>query len=816
LELELSRLLVSTAVAVCLSLGTSSANAQDAPAKADAPTATQSPAPGQSGTSTSASTAPAADTPKTEGNADALPEVEVIQQTQETAEPEQVAKPKKKVTQSPSEEYYEPAPKPKKVKMPSTPVAPPASADPGQFDSETAAEDGLDAGASLSAIQGSSTAPGAVKGYVVKEGIAGTKTATPLQEVPQSISTVTRKQIEDRRPQTLNDSLAYVPGIRLSFDPRFDTFSIRGFDATYTGVYRDGLRQLSASFGQFRTEPYGLDSITILRGPIAALYGAGNAGGIVDMYTKRPTETPFHEVEYQMGSHNRFQGNFDFSGPVGENSKVLYRMTGVVRESEGQFMGFADDRLYLAPALTFKIDPNTKLTVFGEYMDATTGANTAWLNDFSDPDRTRRTNIWSGDPAFNDFEQKQERVGYEFEHKMSEGVILRQKARYEHLKENAEYIDIVEETAPNVFRREAGIVESDVHIGNMDNQAEFKFATGIAQHTLLAGVDATYITYTEGYGYWDQVPPLVNFNYGEQYIPAPPIDSIEKNKQFAIGAYLQDQLKVGRWVLTLGGRRDWVDTDFEASDGSITKGNDQAWSGRAGVSYLFDAGFAPYIAYGTSFVPNAGFDVEKGTPFVPTTAESKEVGFKYLVPGYNAALNGALFDIEQTGGVFYDPNADRSVQRGALRSRGFEIEGIASLGNGLSLQASYANIDMRIVDGVEGTIGKVVTFSPRHTASIWAYYTIEDGTFHGLGFGSGVRYVGTSYGNDRNTFRNDPRTVLDAAAHYDLSGFAPQFAGARLQFNVSNVFDNRDDYCESDYCYESQGRTILGSLRYRW
>jgi iron complex outermembrane receptor protein len=675
---------------------------------------------------------------------------------------------------------------------------------------------------------GGSTQPGAVDGYVVKEGSAGTKTNTPLQEVPQSISTVTRQQLEERKPQSLGESLAYVPGVRLNqsgFDPRFDTFFIRGFDATYTGLYRDGLRQLSSGFGQFRTEPYGLDSITVLRGPIAALYGAGNAGGIVDMYTKRPTETPFNEVEYQMGNYDRFQGNFDFSGPAGSNKNVLYRFTGIVRDSDTQFLGLPDDRLYLAPALTFKINPDTKLTVFGEYMDAKTGGNTAWLNDFSDPNHTRRTNIWSGDPAFNAFDQTQERVGYEFEHRVNEAVTFRQKARYEHLDENAEYIDIVEETSPHEYSRAAGIVESDVHTANMDNQVEARFGTGPVRHILLAGVDATYITYKEGYGYSEDVPPLIDFNYGRQHIPAPPIDSTETEDQFAIGAYLQDQIKLDRWVLTLSGRHDWVHTEFETTDSegtTSTTGNDQAWSGRAGLTYLFDSGFAPYIAYGTSFVPNAGGN--DGTPFKPTTAESKEVGFKYLVPGYNASLNGALFDIKQVGGLSTDPETQAAVQRGALRARGFEIEGVTSLDNGLSLQASYTYVDMKILDGVDDSFiefpvvvnGNTLSSTPKHLASIWADYTIKDGAWHGLGFGSGVRYIGTSYGNDRNTFQYDAHALVDVAAHYDLAGLAAQFAGARLQLNVTNVFDRRDTVCSDNYCYEDQGRTVLGSLRYRW
>ncbi len=668
---------------------------------------------------------------------------------------------------------------------------------------------------------GGSTPAGAVNGYVAKDGTVGTKTNTPLQEVPQSISTVTRQQLEDRKPLSLGDSLAYVPGVRINqsgFDPRFDSFYIRGFDATNTGLYRDGLRQLNSGFGQFKTEPYGLDSVTVLRGPSAALYGSSNAGGIVDMYTKRPTETPFREIEYVMGNHDRFQGNFDFSGPAGFNDSVLYRFTGVVRDSDTQYPGIPDDRVYLAPAFTFKIDPDTKLTVFGEYMDLKIGSNTAWFQDRSDPDHTRRTNIWSGDPGFEFYDQTQERVGYEFERRVTSAVTVRQKARYEHLSEESAYIDLVEETAPNVFSRGAGSVESSFHGLNMDNQVEARFSTGAFRHVVLAGVDIGFISFKEGSGYSELVPPLIDFNYGQQVIPRPPIDNVTHQKQLQVGAYLQDQLKLDRWVLTLSGRHDWAHTETEATGPLVEEADDQAWSGRAGLSYLFDSGFAPYIAYGTSFVPNVGLFEDK--PFKPTTAESKEVGFKYLVPGYNAALNGALFDIEQDGGIYADPDTGFSVQRGTVRSRGFELEGTTTLTNGLSLQASYTYVDMKILDGLDedgnSAAGNVLSSTPRHLFSLWGYYTVSDGAFRGLGFGSGVRYTGTSFGNDRNSFENGARGIVDAAMHYDLVGLSPQFDGARLQLNVSNAFDKLVDTCSSDYCYQDQGRTILGSLRYRW
>ena len=685
-------------------------------------------------------------------------------------------------------------------------------------------------GGAAGVSDGSSPATASTKGYVVDGRFEATKTSTPLVEVPQSVSTVTRKQLQDRSPQTLGDTLQYVPGVRLNvsgYDPRFDTFYIRGFDATYTGIYRDGLRQIGSGFGQFRTEPYGLDSITILRGPIASLYGSSNAGGIVDMYSKRPTETPFNEVELQVGSFDRVQGNFDFSGPGIPGSGVLYRMTGIVRDSDTEALGVPDDRVYMAPAMTFKIDPDTKLTILGEYMYSKGGANMAWYNDYSGP-RVQRTDIWSGDPAFNDFDQTQQRIGYEFEHRFNDAVQFRQKARYSHFVSVGRYIDLVEEVAPDYWTRQTGVIDSHVQNFFVDNQVEVRGNTGPLSHVAIAGTDVGYVRYKEGFGFGDPiedggtVPPLVNGNYGQQFIPTPALSTITHQSQWMVGTYLQDQIKLGRWMMTLGGRQDWVDTDTD-TDGSVVRQNDKAWTGRAGLSYLFDSGFAPYIAYGTGFVANSGTDYFTGTPFKSTTSESKEVGFKYFPKGLNASITSAVFDIQQTnglqtrcgdiGGGVIDCGP---VQTGVLRSRGFEIEANATLSNGISLIAAYSYVDMRIEDDTSGTQGNVLSSVPFNTLSVWVDYTVQSGAAAGLGLGLGVRAIGTSFGDEENTFKNSGHALFDLAARYDLSKLGSGFKGATLQLNVSNVFDTQDDVCSSGYCYLDQGRTVLGSLRYRW
>ena len=112
--------------------------------------------------------------------------------------------------------------------------------------------------------------------------------------------------------------------------------------------------------------------------------------------------------------------------------------------------------------------------------------------------------------------------------------------------------------------------------------------------------------------------------------------------------------------------------------------------------------------------------------------------------------------------------------------------------------------------------GTRLSSTPRHLFSVWGDYTIERRRVARARLRLGVRYTGTSFGNDRNTFENGARGIVDAAMHYDLVGPRAQFDGARLQLNVSNVFDKLVDTCSSDYCYQDQGRTVLGSLRYRW
>jgi len=698
---------------------------------------------------------------------------------------------------------------------------------------ETAGGIELDAidvqGAGSAGFESNPNSPLQTDGYVATSSVAATKTKTPLIEVPQSVSTVTRQMLDDRDDQTLTSAVLYTPGVRANtsgFDPRFDSFFIRGLNTTYDGIFRDGLREQNAPFAIFKTEPYGLDGITILKGPSSSLYGGGSPGGVIDLTTKRPTFSPFGEVQTQIGTNNRRQGQFDVGGPADEAGTMAYRFTGLWRKSDTDVPGTPDDKIYLAPAFTWKPNLDTKITFLAEYSKIRTGANLAYYNDFSKK-RPVVTDIFSGDPSFNAMKQDQARIGYEFEHSFSPNVTVRQKFRYAHMDIDAQYIDILNiRPGAKYAHRGAGAIVDRVDSVNLDNQVEVKAVTGPITHTLLAGLEARYADYTDKSGYatskkhpeWVSPIKLDPLTYGG-HIWAPNDNQTNmRQKQTELGLYAQDQMKIGPFIAALGIRQDWVNTQSENQlKNKNFEQDNSAFTGRAGLMYLGPAGINPYVAYATSFTPALGSD-SISRVFVPMTGELQEAGIKFAPPGINVVATASVFDITEKNVIRADPNhSNRSIQTGELRSRGFEFELTGSLSNGLSLTGGYTYLEPTIVKGDRGTNGNQTSGIPRHAASLWADYVFQPGSaLAGFSIGGGARYTGRTFGDDENTFRNRDYLLFDASLKFDLERIDPRLKGVALQVNARNLADTDVRTCEQGYCYRDEGRQVIGSLKYRW
>lgn len=664
-------------------------------------------------------------------------------------------------------------------------------------------------------------------GYVAKTTRTGSKTDTPVAEAPQVINTVTRQQIADRQPQNLQDALAYTPGVKVGafgFDPRYDSFFIRGVDVTYTGIFRDGLRQFNAPNGLFRLEPYGLEQISILKGPSSAIYGASASAGIVDLVSKRPTDYKFGEVEAQTGSFDRVQGAFDFGGPVNADGSVTFRLTGLGRNAGTKLDAVKDNRAFIAPAFSFEPTDATRITVLAEYMDATTGGSAAYQNDYDGDFVTHgpiRTPLASKD--FNDFRQKQGRVGYELEHQFNEFVTLHQNVRYSALSTRQEYNGTQPVPDLDLTLRDTGLLRDKVDGVAADTYLVTKLETGPARHKILTGFDYSYLRYTEKQAFGTFTDP--------NDIPTPDYDdpnafpSFFKQKQTLYGVYGQDEVELDRWRLTFGGRYDWFDSDFLSrttttlprDTTSLQKQNDGKFTGRVGVSYVTDFGLTPFAGYGTSFVPNPGTVID-GTVTKPTVGEQVEAGLKYAHPGTNSLITASVFNLKQEDGVvFAVVNGLNQQTQLDFRNRGFEIDATGTTQNGITLQASYTYIDTEIQKPAS-IDGKELTSIPRHAFKVWAGYDAKAGALKGLGLGAGVRYEGSSYGDNTNRaeIKNNGRAFLDAKASYELENLSADLKGFKVQVNATNLLDDRKQYCSSDYCYYDQGRQVIASVRYRW
>ncbi|HWB50400.1 MAG TPA: TonB-dependent siderophore receptor [Stellaceae bacterium] len=676
-------------------------------------------------------------------------------------------------------------------------------------------------------------------GYVATESLTGTKTDTPILETPQSISVVTPRQIEDQNVQNVAQAIRYMAGVTPApsqFQDSFDTFYARGFISYGDDMYLDGLRQLNGEFADVRVEPYFLERIEVLKGPASVLYGQGFPGATINLVSKRPPTEPFHEIGIQYGSYNWHEAMFDLGGPLDADGQFLYRLTGLARDTDTQVNFSEKERFSLAPALTWRPSGDTTLTILTNFQrdpkatppDTLPAIGTVLPN----PNGRIPTNFYGSDPSFTHFDRSQIALGYLFEHHFDDVWTVRQNFRYADLWQSQRflYTDTFEDDLRTLDRY--SYVDDERVTGiTLDNQIEAKFATGPVGHTALVGVDYQHNHVDQKAApAVDVAPPIDAFNpVYNQTIPAPAISYSDDGKYWQTGLYFQDQLKLDRWRLLLGGRQDWAGaSDHDRIAEVVTNQDDQAFTGRVGLVYLFDSGLAPYASYATSFRPQSGTDFA-GALFKPTTGEQYEVGLKYQPPGVNAFVTLAGYQLTEENELVSDPDhVGFSKQLGETRSRGVEVEGHASLAEGLNLITAYTYTDAIVTKSTDTDTaisgdtlpiqGKHIAAVPRHAASLWGDYTIQTGALRGLGFGGGVRYVGWSFGDDVNSYRVPSYTVFDAVVHYELAELSPGLKGWYAAVNATNLFDKTYvSSCDSaSTCGYGDRRNVIASLRYRW
>ncbi|CAO4185416.1 TonB-dependent siderophore receptor [Methylorubrum populi] len=679
---------------------------------------------------------------------------------------------------------------------------------------------------------------GPVNGYVARRSATATKTGTPILETPQAINVIGRKEIEDRQAQTLTQALQYTPGVIGQYgntDLRVDWLTVRGF---VPGRYLDGLRLPfgARGYAQPRIEPYGLERIELLKGPSSGLYGQNAPGGLLNLVSKRPTAVPFREIQLQTGSFGRAQGAFDLSGPADPEGRILYRLTGLARTTGTQIDYLEEDRLFIAPSVTFRPDADTSLTLLSQYLkiDSPGGGAPQALPTlgtlYTNPNGRIPTRRFIGEPNYDRFRVEQAFIGYAFEHRFDDVWTVRQNLRFSHVDTDTQRVQAIALGGDGrTLSRYAWAFPERSDLFNIDNQAEARFRTGPFAHTLLFGLD--YLREDARYDESQlRIVPSINV-FAPVYagtVTRPPVGTRITQARNQIGLYAQDEIRFGGFTLTLSGRQDWADAVTRTrtvTSGALTqvRQEDAAFTGRVGLSYLFNGGFAPYVSYATSFLPTSGTN-RIGSPFAPTTGEQIEAGIKVQPPGTNLLLTGAVFDLTQQNVLTPDSVDFRfNTQAGEARVRGVELEAKASLTDSLDLIASYAGMSSEFTRANANAagvsiVGNELPFVPRHQAAAWLDYTVRTGPLAGFGFGAGVRYIGASVGDNANLYRIPVVTLADAAIRYDFGYRHPALKGVDLAVNATNLFDKTyvTTCIAATGCYYGNRQTILATLRYRW
>lgn len=659
--------------------------------------------------------------------------------------------------------------------------------------------------------------------YVPTGATTASKSQTPLVEVPQSVTVISRDQIDLLDWTTLGQVVRYTAGVtgeNYGPDQRVDWLTVRGFNPVQ---YIDGLQAAVGSISNVGLDLYGAESVEILKGPSSVLYGATPPGGIVNITSRRPSDDFGGEIELQVGNRDRRQASADVTGALGDN--VSARLTGLYRSQGSQISGVDADRVYVAPAVTFRPSDATRITLLSYYQDDDVKGDS---RGFLPPSGTYSSNPLGhtssstnlGEKTYNRFKREHEAIGYDAEHDLGGGLTLQQNLKVTHLESDDRGLFASGVGADNhtVSRYSFSFAE-DIDVFAVDTRLKYQGDTGVLHHDLVAGLDFRRYDYVGSSAFVFGVPDTDLFNPVQGLnITAPPLSVFSDQVQKQTGLYVQDQIKLDKWIATLAVRHDWAKTDDQTAANADT--SDKEFSYRAGLSYVLDNGVVPYVGYSKSFQPVAGSAFD-GSLFKPTTGEQFEAGVKYdargLPSGVKLFATLAAYQLTQQNVSTADgAHPGFSVQTGEVEVKGVEAEVVGRINERVSFNASYTYTDSEVTKSNGPDLGGRLPVTPKHKLSGLIDYTFQDGPLAGFGASFGGRYTSETVGNLLGTYepvlyKGAAVTLWDASAHYDLNDW-------RLAVTASNLFDK--EYvarCSAAAnCFYATRRVVTASLTRRF
>jgi catecholate siderophore receptor len=649
---------------------------------------------------------------------------------------------------------------------------------------------------------------GAQDGFKTESTTSGTRTDTPLRDIPQFINTVPQELIRSQGATSLADALRNVPGISYAAaeggTQANQVFYLRGFPAG-GDLFLDNVRDL----GEYNRDLFNVESVEVLKGPSALMYGRGSTGGLVNQVSKTPGLLNRNEVSLTVGSFNQFRLVGDLNVKTGDDQ--AFRINALA-ESANNFRYPQDvSRLGIAPSYRFGIGGKTDVTISYSYL------STKEVTDYGQP------TIFAGG-QFLGFAPVSPRKYYGYEkhdyadfqtgiftakvdHRINDMVSLRNTFRWANYKRQSESTiatlrgtDINGATVTAATPVDRMVVTRNHDTGrtrdNDDNtiinqtELTWKLKSGSVGHTVLTGLELG----SERLDRWNyaldanpataaidtptSITSLMNPDPSTQlnYAKLPNLKT--KAQGDTVALYAQDQIDLTKqWKALVGLRWEQYSARAEqfgqragvANAGPFSR-KDDMWSGRAGLIWQPSDAQSYYASYGNSYNPSGELGVYGGTStnlsaanqnLDPEKNRNYEVGAQWdFMQGLR--LRSALFRNEKTNARMPDPVTGVTVLAGVRRVDGIEFELTGNITPNWDVYSGIAFMNGDIVKGPANVQGNTPLGVPTSSGNLWTVYRLGGG----WEIGGGVRGNSGSYLTDVNNAKLPSYTVLDATLAY--------------------------------------------------
>ena len=710
--------------------------------------------------------------------------------------------------------------------------------------------------------------------YKNTNSFIGTKTASALKEVPQSVGYVTKELILDQGATTVNEVVKNISGVNQNSS--YNDFSIRGFRATgnrNSGNLLNGMRAQTSLWKQ--SSLANIERVEVIKGPASALFGNAAPGGVINRVTKKPLFENKNSITVGVGSWNTLKTYGDFTGPLNPKKTLLYRLN-LGYEKTDSFRDLQGSESIIA-APSFSYIPNEKTHINVDFVYQNFNGKIDRGQSVPADGNVYSTPISRSLSAANDFLK---------ENTLNTTIALTHKFS-EHISLNAIYLnssyseDMLEHTQANLYYKQIGNGANAFRYADPNkvmmtaNQRKryfannsfntyfnFNFNTGILKHKLLVGYDYfiseqkagsssisaqgylskdktkvvnTYTTTanvlagsvqtpTTNVPVFDLYDPIAGNAYKDisKYIWKQ--NALNPYEEYSHGVYVQEQIDISIVKLLIGLRQEWFTETLNKETTKEISRQTSAFIPRVGLVVEASENINLYSTWVKGFQPqgaNIQSDPDRyGGPFDYMKSELYEVGLK--TEWFNKRLSAtlAIFKITQENSLEQSPKAGKADWRVPVdeESNGFELDVAGQILPNFSVVANYAYTDARIVklkeEGAIKDLNVQRPSTPRHAANLWTKYIFENGSLKGLGAGIGVSYASERLGQvgRRATAASYPDyTLLNAVLYYKVKD-------VQLQLNVNNVLNRT--YWISGYDnlrnFPGAPRNINASVTYRF